>query len=91
MLKKANFTLKFKRQAPSITDSVNSVNNAMKDCIISPRCKALIKDLEQVVNKEGTRQIEKTNPELTHMSDGFRYSIDYEFPCRKPLTKTFLG
>ena len=91
ILRKAGFYLKVKRKHPSITDSVNSVNNIMKECIIDPKCKHLIKDLEQVVNKDGTRTIDKSNHELTHYSDAFRYSIDYEHPVRKPETKTYLG
>ena len=61
------------------------------NCIIDPRCKTLIRDLEQVVNKEGTRDIDKSNPELTHMSDGFGYAVDYEYPIRKPATKSFMA
>ena len=91
ILRKNGFIVKVKRKHPSITDSVNSVNNAMKECIIDPKCKNLIKDLEQVVNKEGTRAIDKSNKELTHFSDAFRYGIDYCFPVRKPETKTYLG
>ena len=91
LLRLAKFTLRVKRQAPSVIDSVNAVNNAMKECIIDKRCKGFIRDLEQVTNKEGTRIIEKNNPELTHYSDAFRYSCDYEFPVRKPKTQTYLG
>ena len=91
ILRKNGFFVKVKRKHPSITDSVNSVNNIMKECIIDPKCKNLIKDLEQVVNKEGTRTIDKSNKNLTHFSDAFRYSIDYELPARKPETKTYLG
>lgn len=91
ILRKAGFFLKVKRKHPSVTDSVNSVNNIMKECIIDPKCKMLIKDLEQVVNKEGTRAIDKSNQDLTHFSDAFRYTIDYEHPVRKPETRTYLG
>ena len=49
----------------------------MKNCIIDPRCKGLIRDLEQVVNKDGTREIDKSNKNLTHFSDGFGYYIDF--------------
>ena len=91
LLRMAGFFVKTKRKHPSVTDSVNSVNSAMKECVIDPSCKNLIRDLEQVVNKEGTRNIDKSNPALTHFSDAFRYSIDYEFPVRTPKTKTYLG
>jgi len=91
LLRKEGFVVKVKRQAPSVTDSVNSVNNAMKTIKISSNCKNFILDLEQVTNKEGTREIDKSNKNLTHFSDAFRYYVDFEHPCRKPKTKTFLG
>jgi len=91
LLKRENFKIKVKRAAPSVVDSVNSVNNAMKTIKISSNCKNFILDLERVTNKEGTREIDKSNKDLTHFSDAFRYYVDFEHPCRKPKTKTFLG
>ena len=91
LLRKENFIVRVKKQAPSVSDSVNSVNNAMKTIKISSNCKNFILDLEQVTNKEGTREIDKSNKNLTHFTDAFRYYVDYEHPCRKPKTKTFLG
>ena len=73
-----------KRSHPSIVDSVNAVNNSMKTTVINKNCKGLIRDMEQVVNKTGTRDIDKSNKDLTHFSDGYRYSIDIEFPVHKP-------
>lgn len=75
--------IKAKKSAPSITDSVNVVNKAFKTLIVDKNCKALIRDWEQVVNKDGTREIDKSNAELTHMSDAIRYALDLEFPMRK--------
>ena len=91
LLKRENFKIKVKRAAPSVVDSVNSVNNAMKTIKISSNCKNFILDLEQVTNVEGTREISKKDKNLTHFTDGFRYYVDFEHPCRKPRTKTFLG
>ena len=91
LLRQEGFKVRYTKQAPSVTDSVNSVNNAMKTILIDSKCKNFILDLEQVVNKEGTREIDKSNKELTHFSDAFRYFCHYEHPCRKPKTKTFLG
>ena len=74
-------------KAPRIIDSVNAVNKICEnDLIIDPRCKGLITDLEQTVNKEGTREIDKSNKDRTHFSDGLRYAIDYEYPIIKPIT-----
>jgi hypothetical protein len=44
----------------------------------------LIGDLEKVVNKEGTRDIDKRNKALTHMTDAFGYAVNWEFPVIKP-------
>ena len=53
-------------------------NLAKGNMVIDPKCKGLIRDLEQVVNKEGTRDIDKTtNKELTHLSDALGYYVDF--------------
>ena len=86
ILRQAGFQLKVKPKAPRIVDSVNAVNKICEgNLIIDPSCKGLITDLEQTVNKEGTREIDKSNKERTHFSDGLRYAIDFEYPIIKPL------
>ena len=86
ILLKSGFQLKVKPVSPRITDSVNAVNKAFeKDIIIDPRCKGLITDLEQTANKPGTRDIDKSDKNRTHYSDGLRYFIDFEMPITKPL------
>lgn len=80
------FEIKAKTAAPSVVDRVNAVNRILaKDCIIDPSCKPLIRDFEQVTNKKGTRDIDKSNPILTHSSDSFGYGVDFEDPVRKPF------
>ena len=75
-----------KPKAPRIVDSVNAVNKICEgNLIIDPSCKGLITDLEQTVNKPGTREIDKSNKERTHFSDGLRYAIDFEYPIIKPI------
>ena len=86
-----NIEIRAKLKAPSIVDSVNAVNKSFDYTIINPKCKGLIKDFEQVVNKEGTREIDKINKDLTHFSDGYRYGIDFELPIRKPQTRTYMA
>jgi len=83
ILRNEGFRIKAKKASPSVTDSVNAVNNAMKTLVVDSKCKNLMRDWEQVCNKDGTREIDKTNKELTHMSDGIRYALDLEFPVRK--------
>ena len=51
--------------------------------IINPSCKELINDLEKVTNKPNTREIDKSNKELSHMTDALGYSIEWEFPVVK--------
>lgn len=81
--------LRFKDANPAVKDRTNAVNSKLKTVSgkshvwINPKCKALIKDLLDVTRKPGTSEIDKTNPELTHASDGFGYFIEYEFPVMK--------
>lgn len=85
ILRDEGFELRVKNAAPSVVDSVNAVNRMMGDTIIDPKCKDFIIDLEQTINKDGTRDIDKSNKERTHYTDGFRYGIDYEFPVKRPI------
>jgi hypothetical protein len=61
---------------PGVLDSVLSVNNLFKQgrLYLVDRCLELAKDLEQVQWKDdaGT-QIDKSNPDQTHLSDCIRY------------------
>ena len=87
IFRQAGFRVFVKPKAPRVIDSVNAVNKACDDnLVIDPTCKGLIADLEQTVNKEGTREIDKSNSQRTHYTDGMRYAIDFEYPIIKPLT-----
>lgn len=83
------FTSKFKLKNPSVKDRINAVNSKLKACdgsrhlFVHPRCKKLIKDFTSVVYKEGTTDISKENLELTHLTDGLGYQIDFEYPVVK--------
>ena len=64
-------------------------NLSKRNIIIDPKCINLIKDLEQVVNKEGTREIDKaSNSDLSHISDALGYYVDYKYPTVKPVYGT---
>ena len=54
------------------------------EIIIDPSCKALIEDLIKTTNKVGTRDIDKSDKMLTHLSDALGYYCDYEYPVIKP-------
>ena len=90
ILRKEGFLVKVKRQAPRVIDRLNAVHNIFKSTIVDPKCKGLIRDFEQVCVKEGTRDIDKSNKKLTHLSDAFGYYIDFEHPITKPQTKTYM-
>ena len=86
LTKKAGFQVKVMHINPLVVNRVNAVNKALEgNIIIDPKCKALINDLERVTNIPNTREINKReNPELTHASDAFGYSIVWEYPVVKP-------
>lgn len=84
-----NVSLKFKDSNPHVKDRVNAVNSMLlsadgkRRLKIHPSCKKLIKDLLDVSYKEGTNEMDKSNIELTHISDGLGYWIDYDFPVTR--------
>ena len=52
-----------------------NVNFEKERIIIDPKCKHLIKDLEQVSYKEGTDKPDTADPMLTHISDALGYTV----------------
>ena len=82
----ATFNLK---PNPSVIDRVNSTNARICNAkgqrrlfVNTDKCPELVKDLEQVIWKEGKREIDKSNIERTHSSDALGYFIDYEYPLK---------
>ena len=78
----ANYAnLYFPAANPNVLDRVGSVNALLKNAAgqvrmkINKRCERLIKDLECVSFCDGSRDIEKGNKDLTHMSDALGYII----------------
>ena len=43
---------------------------------------------ELFVNKDGTRDIDKSNKNLTHLTDALGYAVDWEYPTVKPFIGT---
>lgn len=84
-----NVELRFKEANPAVKDRTNAVNSKLKTVsgkthvIINPKCKSLIKDFLNVTRKQGSNEIDKSNIELTHASDGFGYFVEYEMPVTK--------
>lgn len=83
------FQLRVKAANPEVKDRTTAVNSKLKSydgkvhTTIHPSCKWLIKDLMDVTRKPGTNDIDKSNPDRTHSSDGFGYFIEYEYPVVK--------
>lgn len=70
------------RVNPPIRDRVNLTNALLRAAsgeirlVISPKCKELIKDLEQVSYKEDSNQIDKDRDRMrTHLSDALGYLL----------------
>ena len=78
---------------PPVKDRINCVNAMLRNhagehrLLIDPRCKQLIKDLEQVCWKADPHgnplaELDKSDPMRTHVSDAVGYWIAREFPMR---------
>lgn len=80
------FRMCIKNSNPQVKDRVNSVNSRLQSydgkrhVFIKPGLKALPKDFMSVTYKENSFDLDKTDLELTHMSDAFGYMCDYDFP-----------
>tara|TARA_Y100001938_G_scaffold126577_1_gene178655 strand:- start:1015 stop:2286 length:1272 start_codon:yes stop_codon:yes gene_type:complete len=87
IIRKNGFIVNVAHINPRVINRVNAVNNqfSKNNIGIDKSCKLLIKDLEQVTNKEGTREIDKSNKNLSHLSDAFGYFINWEYPVSKPM------
>jgi len=86
------YDTRVKRADPLVVNRINAVNSRFRNAkgdrklFINPKCKITIKDFEQVIYKEGKREIEKSNLDLTHISDAVGYYIDYEYSLKgKPI------
>lgn len=81
---------------PPVINRVNAVNARLCNVngerrlfINTKKCKELTKDLEQVIWMENKREIDKSNRDRTHASDGVGYYIEYEYPLKgKPTSSS---
>jgi len=80
ILQKHGFRIKGKRN-PFVRDRLNTVNNALSknNVVILDTLTRLIRDLEQVVLTE-YGEIDKSNMDLTHISDAFGYLVFKQLP-----------
>jgi hypothetical protein len=77
------------RSNPAVRDRVTLMNSMLESAAgertleIHPRCKELIKDLEQVAYKENSQVVDKDrDPKRTHLSDALGYLVWQEFQGR---------
>jgi hypothetical protein len=78
------------RSNPSVRERINLTNRQLRSAagniglLVDPKCKELIKDLEQVCFKADTNQIDKDRDRLrTHLSDALGYVLWQE--CREEM------
>lgn len=80
--------IKYRRKHPFVADRVNAVNRMLRAAdgtirmYVDPKCKHFINSLEQVIYKQGTRDVDKSQG-LEHSGDAGGYCIDMEFPVRR--------
>lgn len=75
--------IKYRNAAPQFRKRQLCVNNLLAKgiVVINPdRCPGIKRDFEAVEQDPVTLEKIKTNPKLTHHSDGFDYLADIEFP-----------
>jgi len=89
ILREAGFKhMKYRRKHPKISDRINAVNRMLKAgdgtvrLRVDRKCKHTITAFEQVIYKEGTREVDKTMG-IEHIADGIGYCMDLEFPVRE--------
>jgi hypothetical protein len=84
---KMPYRIRVPDQAPSVRDSVDSINDAFCDTsgrrryLVNPRCSRTIRDFLEVFTDE-KGQIDKTDMSLTHPSDAQRYWVHYLRPIQ---------
>lgn len=86
------YEVRVKSADPLVINRINAVNSRLKNAkgerrlFVNSNCKTLIRDFEQVIYKEGKREIDKSSSDLTHVSDAVGYYIDYEYSLKgKPI------
>ena len=80
-----HFKVRVKHINPLVVNRVNAMNRALQDnMIIDSSCQDLINDLERTTNKPNTREIDKSNKTLTHLTDALGYSVEWLYPVKKP-------
>ena len=88
IIKGAGVNVKARTKAPFIRDRQNAVNKKLGDgtLTIDPKCKRIIKYLEQLSHEKLRKQ-----EEMTHLTDALGYPVEYRFPIRRPIIQNAGG
>ena len=83
---------KVPRANPQVRERIMLVNAKLKSAegqvqmLISPRCRELVKDFEEVAFKAGSTVVDKDkDPRRTHLSDALGYLVWQECRPRAPI------
>ena len=93
ILRDHGYKVSARKAHPSHRDRLNALNRKLIDATgkvgmtVDPKCKYLIKDLEQV-QRDKKGGIDKSNIELTHALDACSYPIEYKFPLVRTIGKS---
>lgn len=93
IIKKHGYMVKYKAKAPRLRTRQLAMNNMIDKGLLklNPNtCPSLLRDFEDVEQDSADYTKIKTNPKLTHSSDGADLYIDLKFPISgtKPITTT---
>lgn len=90
ILRDYGYSVRARKSHPSHIDRLNALNRKLVDAngnvgmTVDPKCKHLIKDLEQV-QRDKRGGIDKSNIELTHALDACSYAIEYKWPITRRI------
>ena len=89
ILRAKGFRVMAKKAAPHVRDRLNAVNAMLRNAdgeinltIEKGKCPNLLADMQRV-QFLANGQLDKSDAELTHASDGLGYYIDFKFPIRR--------
>ena len=83
ILKQEGFIVRAPNAAPTNRDSYNNANKnlELRNIIVHPRCKQLIKDYKRLSYSKTLGQ----QQDYTHMSDALKYAINYIMPIKMTI------
>lgn len=91
ILEKLGFTVRFSKSNPRIRERQVLVNGLLYHgrMLFDPKMKKTIKDMEKVQQEPSDfSKNKKIDPQLTHLSDGVDYLMNWEYQIKDRRTKT---